>query len=67
MPRRQGAAAAGTPQVVEAARPLAVRAEESELEAMRLRQLAADTEFHGEVGRVCVAVVCVCMCVCVCV
>ncbi|EFN52738.1 hypothetical protein CHLNCDRAFT_138307 [Chlorella variabilis] len=35
--------------VVEAARPLAVRAEESELEAMRLRQLAADTEFHGEV------------------
>ena len=37
-------------QVVLAARPAAVRAEECELEALHLRQLAADTEFHGEVG-----------------
>ncbi|KAI3431727.1 hypothetical protein D9Q98_004769 [Chlorella vulgaris] len=35
--------------VVSAARPVAVAAEESEMEAMRLRQQAADTQYHAEV------------------
>ena len=39
-----------TPQVVVAARPAALEAEEAELEAMQVRQQAADTQFHAEVG-----------------
>jgi hypothetical protein len=34
---------------VSAAHLVAVAAEESEMEAMRLRQLAADTQYHAEV------------------
>ena len=37
-------------QVVEAARPAAEVAAEAELAALRTRQLAADTQFHAEVG-----------------
>lgn len=36
-------------EVVEAARPAAAAAEEAELEALRTRQLAADTQYHAEV------------------
>ena len=38
------------PQVVVAARPAAMEAEEAELGALQVRQLAADTQFHAEVG-----------------
>ncbi len=45
-------------QVVMAARPAAAVVEESELEALRVRQLAADTHFHAEVGRAFAALRC---------
>lgn len=41
-----------------AARPAAAVAEESELEALRVRQLAADTHFHAEVGGAFAALLC---------